>query len=132
MANNNRRRGNGWELETMHIVREVYPDAVTSRNESRARDAMKVDLCNTGDINFQCKSINGRAPYEKILEEMPDEGRLNVILHKMTVKKGSRFYTHGKYAILSIEDLMTLIKLAYGDTSVNPDQESEEESVDTR
>lgn len=109
----------------MHMVREVFPDAVTSRSESRARDALKVDLCNTGDVNFQCKSINGRAPYEKILAEMPDEGRLNVILHKMTVKKGNRFYTEGEYAILSIQDLLALLKLAYGNDTTGPDQDTE-------
>lgn len=111
----------------MHMVRKIFPDAVTSRSESRARDALKVDLCNTGEVNFQCKTIKGRAPYERILKEMPDEGRLNVILHKMTVKKGDRFYTEGEYAILSIQDLLVLLELAYGNQSngSNPEIQSE-------
>lgn len=124
MGNNNRRRGNGWELVTMHMIRKIFPEAVTSRSESRARDALKVDLCNTGDVNFQCKSINGRLAYENILRDMPTEGRLNIILHRMTKKKGTRFYTEGEYAIMSMEDLMLLLGKAYGIETTDVSSES--------
>lgn len=107
--NNNRSRGNKWELDCIAALRGIFPEAVSSRAESRARDAAKVDICYTGEFNFQCKNLSKRANYEEILAEMPDEGRINVILSKLTEKKGKRFYEKGRFVILDMSDFINIL-----------------------
>jgi len=108
MTNNNRSRGNKWELVCIQDLKPIYPQAVSSRAESRNRDAQKVDICYTEPFNFQCKTTKGKINYDEIIKSMPDDG-INIILHKQTEKKGKRFYEVGRYAILPMEELMMLI-----------------------
>ena len=107
--NNNRRRGNKWELDCIAILKELFPNAVSSRAESRMRDAAKVDICYTGEFNFQCKNLSKRVNYEEILAEMPDEGQINVILSKLTEKKGKRFYEKGRFVMLDMMDFVRIL-----------------------
>jgi len=106
---NNRRRGNKWELDCISALKGLFPKSISSRAESRARDAAKVDICNTGKFNFQCKNLSKRVNYEEVLSEMPDEGNFNVILAKLTEKKGQRFYEKGRYAILDMTDFIKIL-----------------------
>jgi hypothetical protein len=105
---NNRRRGHSWELETIHQLKEIFPRAVSSRQESRTLDAQKVDICYTDPFNFQCKVHTKKVDYPEILESMPKEG-INVILHKYAVRTKANFMTMGKYAILNYDDFINLI-----------------------
>jgi|TARA_R110002096_G_scaffold232252_5_gene422110 hypothetical protein len=112
MANRNRRAGHSWERECVKILIEFFPDVVTSRAESRNRDDQKVDLCYTGFLNVQCKTLKDRVNYVEVLSEMPDEeGQMNVIFDKKTRKtpKG-RFVTEGIYVHLKLEDFVELIR----------------------
>ena len=106
---NNRRRGHSWELETIHDLKEIFPKAVSSRQESRQRDAEKVDICFTNPFNFQCKVHTQRIDYPAILESMPKDGNTNVVLHKYAVRTKSNFITLGKYVIMNYEDFLKLI-----------------------
>jgi len=108
---NNRRRGIKWELDSIKAIKHLFPKAVSSRAESRIRDAEKVDICYTGKFNIQCKLTNARIKYDRILKEMPEEkGQINVIFHKFTRKSGKNFVPLGKYAILNLEDFIKLIE----------------------
>ena len=104
MSARNRRAGNGFELKVLKDIKDYFPDAVTSRNESRSIDAKKVDFCNTGKLNFQCKlSIN--TPGYKILDEMPDEG-INVIIHGKCQKANKNFVLKDEYVIMKYKDFL--------------------------
>ena len=112
MASRNRTAGHGWELNCIKQIKDIYPDAVSSRSESRRRDDQKVDLCYTGDFNIQCKNVATRCNYVEILESMPkEEGRINVIFEKKTRKSANgRFMEEGRYVHLNMNDFIKLIR----------------------
>jgi hypothetical protein len=107
---NNRRRGIKWELACIHAIRHLFPEAVSSRAESRNRDAQKVDICYTGDFNIQCKLANRLIKYDQILAEMPEEGKINVIFNKFTRKSGNKFLPLGTYAMLTMDDFIKMME----------------------
>lgn len=86
---NSRNKGHSFELETMHEYRKWFPKCLTSRNESRSRDAEKVDLCYTDPFNIQCKNYANFSWAKAIetIKEMPDESNYN-ILHLKITRKG--------------------------------------------
>lgn len=105
---NNRRRGHGWELETIHHLKEIFPRAVSSRQESRSRDAAKVDICYTEPFNFQCKLSTQKVDYHDILESMPNDG-INIILHKYATRSKTNFTVKGKYVIMDYDNFLNLL-----------------------
>lgn len=72
----------------------------TSRYESLKLDAEKVDLCNTGCFNIQCKAVESGINYNKILSEMPKDLNYNIILHKRDRKE---------IVVLSKSDFMDIL-----------------------
>lgn len=115
----NRSAGNSWEREVAQILREIgFPHVVTTRAESRIRDAQKVDLINRDEFkngrlpyNIQAKNVKGHIQYGKVLAEMPtDSDIINVIFHKQTVAHNGRFVTRDKFAILKMDDFLKLIQ----------------------
>lgn len=116
----NRQAGHGWELELAKFFRELgFLHVVTTRSESRARDARKIDLMNQQErvngqfvFNVQAKNMIGHVKYAKLLGEMPtEEGIINIIAHKQTIKKGTRFIGAGKYVIMQQEDFKKIIEV---------------------
>jgi len=106
---NNRRRGIRWELVCIKAIKHLFPKAVSSRAESRERDAAKVDICFTEPFNIQCKLSNKRINYDEILVSMPEEKNINVIFNKLTRKTGNKFLPLGTYAILTMEDFIKMM-----------------------
>jgi hypothetical protein len=111
---NNRRRGIRWELVCIKAIKHLFPKAVSSRAESRERDAAKVDMCYTGDFNVQCKLSNQRIPYDEILASMPEEQKINVIFNKLTRKVGKKFIPLGTYAMLPLNDFIKMMESYVG------------------
>lgn len=107
-SSRNRNAGNNLERRVMHDMQEIYPKCKTSRNESRTLDAKKVDLTDTPPFAFQIKSSATRVPYDSILEEMDTED-VKVVIHDYTEKKGTRFYSKERYAIMHYQDFLDLI-----------------------
>ena len=100
-----RTKGNGYEREKAKELRELnlFPNAVTSRAESRNTDAKKVDLCFTDPFNIQCKFVEkSRLPHD-ILAEMPDDGNYNVLFDKRSRK--------GEVVCLSKDDFYELLDM---------------------
>lgn len=109
---NNRTAGNNFERQCVIDMRGIgFGKAVTSRAESRNMDAKKVDICYTEPFYFQCKNMVGNINYEEILNEMPSEDMINIVLHKKTRKVNDRFLTTGTYAFLKYEDLLKILEL---------------------
>lgn len=108
---NNRTRGHNWERLCMKYLSELFPKIKTSRYASKMQDDLKVDLCFTGNYNFQCKLANTKIDYADILDSMPKDSNINVILHKLTKKsQKDRFIPIGEYAILELADFLELLK----------------------
>lgn len=116
----NRVAGHNWERECAKLFVKIgYPHVVTSRSENKKRDADKIDLMNTDELengllpySIQCKTLSTTAPYPKLLSEMKAlKGAVKVVLHKQTKKsEKGKFIETGRYAILPMEDFMSLIE----------------------
>lgn len=108
---NSRVAGHNWERECRTLFREsgLFPDCETSRFESKKMDDMKVDLCGTGKYYFQCKNVATRCNYAEILDQMPKDGHHNIILEKLTKRKGSRFVQIGQYVHMDLKTLISIL-----------------------
>jgi hypothetical protein len=115
----NRSAGNGWERELADLFRKLgFNHVVTTRSESRSRDAQKIDLMNKDErdngrlpYNIQAKNTTNHLKYGKVLSEMPTTPNvINVILHKQTAKVGTRFVCKDKFAILKMDDFISIVK----------------------
>lgn len=86
---NSRTKGHSYERKIVQEFKDLgYDESCTSRAESRNRDNQKVDLCNTGNINVQCKAVEKGINYHKLLSQMPkEEGRINTVFHKRDRKE---------------------------------------------
>ena len=106
MSNRNRDAGNGYELKILNRIKFLFPDILTSRNESRSMDAKKVDFCNTHPFNFQCK-LQKQTPNVEILNQMP-EGK-NVIVWGKTRRASVNMVKDGDYVIMKLDTFLDLI-----------------------
>lgn len=135
----NRTAGHNYERECAIELREIgFPHVVTSREESVARDAQKIDLMNRNEAkngrlpyNIQCKNSEQLIRYQELLvsgkvkyrnaagkkvsvhvKAMPKiEGIVNVIFHKYTVKSESgKFMPKGEFAILEKADFLEMVQ----------------------
>ena len=125
-AHRNRKAGHKFELDVRNAFRDIgYPHLVSTRSESRSRDAQKVDLINKDEringrfpFNVQCKNTTRRTEYNLLLKEMPtDKQAMNVIVHKMTSNTGKankkgQFSKLGIYAVVNFDDFLRLVESA--------------------
>jgi hypothetical protein len=110
---NSRTAGHNWERSCVNILKDIYPETVSSRSESKRRDDQKVDLMYTGIFNVQCKNVNTRVNYVEVLRSMPvEKGRINVIFEKKTKKSlnAGRFLEEGRYIHMDMNDFINLIR----------------------
>lgn len=114
----NRSAGHGFELAVVKKLKEHgFPHVVTSRSESRSRDNEGTDLINCNErvngrlpYNIQCKNVCNPLKYPAILSSMIKvPGVTNVIFHKCTKRSATNFIPVGNYAVLSMEDFLSLI-----------------------
>lgn len=124
MANRNRAVGHKWENQNVKdlaerlglvpykVGEESLAEIATCRAFSRARDNQKLDIwLKELNLEIQSKSLATGANYHKLISQMPGEG-IRAVLHQKTVKKGTRFYEEGRYAILPYDDFMQLLEWA--------------------
>ena len=98
-----RNKGHNYERKIRREFIEMgFTDCNTSRFESLKLDAEKVDLCNTGCFNIQCKAVERGINYQKLLSEMPKGEKYNVVFHKKQRKE---------IAVLSKADFYELIEM---------------------
>ena len=120
-SNRNNNAGKGFERTVMHMLRKIgFEHVVTTRSESRGRDAQGIDLMNKDELkngrlpyNIQCKNMKERVPYYQLLRDLPcDTGAINVVFHKFTEKKaGGGFHAKGHYAILDMADFLQMAEM---------------------
>lgn len=86
MAVNSRSKGAKFELWCIDKMRHLFPDAVSSRSESKRLDDAGVDICYTGNFSFQCKAVEKGLNPRRVIEAMPDDGKVNILLWKRNRK----------------------------------------------
>ncbi len=127
-TNGKRNRAAGHKLETdmVSVFKKAgYPHVITCRAGDRSRDAQGIDLMNCNELdngrfpfNVQCKSYSSSIKYWDLLGRLPRIVNVfNVVIHKFTQKKMTTtgkgiFHPVGEYAILPLEDFITLITRA--------------------
>jgi hypothetical protein len=106
-------RTKGHKFE-QRVAKEL--DTVTTRNNSRILDAKKVDV-DTHYCYIQCKSSSSSiASNLSVLKEMPTD-KPRVVFLQHTKKAEKNFMVLGEYAILPMEDFITIINILKNNTS---------------
>ena len=104
MANKNRDKGHRFERKLLKLLRPIYPKIKTSRNASLELDANGIDFVNTGSIAIQSKTLKQRPNFNNVLSKMKTK------LPKVFIYKDNKIRgKDGEYAVLRLEDLITLL-----------------------
>lgn len=104
MGNRNRTAGIRAELQIAEELRELgFDKVVSTRSESKRMDDLGVDLIQLPNPSFELpayiqvkKTLN--TPKSELVESQLDKAI--VVIHQKQIKRGSRFYTTGEYAIM--------------------------------
>lgn len=123
-----RQKGHAYERKIKNEFIEIgFSDCETSRYESKKVDDSKVDLCNTGPFNVQCKAVETLGSAHKTLKEMPTDENINLVFHKRNRK--------GEVVSMMKEDfykILEVFKKTPGFDLLNetfkPEKDGEEES----
>ncbi len=82
----------------------LYPDILTSRFASKyTDDILKTDFINSGLISIQAKCTHNQPNFHKLLKEMPDDEKYNVVIHKQD--GGSEI------AVMSLDDFFEILEI---------------------
>ncbi len=109
---NARTKGHAYEREVVRCFKSLgFSNAVSSRSESKNRDDLKVDLCYTSPFNIQCKATETAPNMHKLLDSMPQEGRLNVVYHKRN--------RQGSTVTMSQDDFEEMVKMLIDANIIN-------------
>lgn len=111
---NARAKGHTFERKLMKMFQELgWTKCRTSRNESRARDDQKVDLCHTAPFNIQAKAVEKLGSMHDILSSMPKEpDNFNIVWHKRNNK--------GSVVSMSESDFLKILNLLITNDIVKP------------
>ena len=111
MANRNRDSGNNYELYIAKVFKWILNrgNIVTSRSESRNKDAAGIDLCNTEPLQVQCK-LQKQLPDLSIFDRMKsyDDKGINLIVWGKTRRASKNMVNTGDYVILPLPDFVAL------------------------
>ena len=83
---NARKKGHSYELDIRDFFRKNgYPDAVSSRSESKNMDDKGVDLCFTGPYHVQAKAVEKLGSVHDVIARMPAD-KIRLVFHKRNRK----------------------------------------------
>ena len=82
---NPRKKGHSYELKIISELQRWFPDAVSTRSESKRLDDKGVDICYTGEFHIQCKAVEKLGSQHDILGRMPDD-KIRLVVHKRNRK----------------------------------------------
>lgn len=101
---NARRAGHDFERRLAQELRSIYPNIQTSRYGSREADDNGVDFINTGCVAIQAKRTKARPNFGEVFEHMKTNVAKVLVWKDASVRgKG------GEYAVLPLEDLLTIL-----------------------
>lgn len=110
-AKRNKTKGNSFELEVIHKLREVgYTQCVSARSQDRIADNNKIDIVDpSGDLPFnaQCKYTQNTPSYFEIRDACSDKSKPFCLAWKKATKDGSQ--SPGTIMMVPIEYFYYLI-----------------------
>lgn len=111
-ASKSKRKGNSFELEVVHKLREIgYEGCVSSRSQDKRADANKIDIVDMNEelpINIQCKYTQNLPNYFDIRDACTDKDKPYCLIWKKAGKNGEQ--SRGTVAVIPIEYFYQLIK----------------------
>lgn len=88
MSINARNKGHNYERKIMNEWKKLgWKLCKTSRYANQQLDAMKVDLVETDPFQVQCKAVEAGINYHKLLGDMPNNDKSNLVFHKRNKKE---------------------------------------------
>ena len=111
-ASKSKRKGNSFELEVVHKLREIgYEGCVSSRSQDKRADANKIDIVDMNGelpVNIQCKYTQNLPYYFDIRDACPDKDKPYCLIWKKAGKNGEQ--SRGTVAVIPIEYFYQLIE----------------------
>lgn len=115
----NRAAGHDWEKEVVALFRDrgIYPKAITTRQGSRALDALGIDAMNDSeethgimDDTVQCKNVSGGVNYHALIQDLIASGRPHpVVFHKRTSRREQNMVVQGHYCTSTLDTYVHLM-----------------------
>jgi hypothetical protein len=114
MTINSRAKGHAFERYLVKLWKSLgFNKCLTSRNESRYMDALKVDLVYTEPFYIQAKAVEKLGCVHSILASMPKKkGIYNLVWHKKSRK--------GSIVAMKEEDFIEIVKLLLDNNIIKP------------
>lgn len=110
-ASRNKKKGNNFELEIVHKLREIgYLGCVSSRSVNKIADANKIDIVDTNNelpINLQAKYTQNMPNYFDIKDACTDKTKPFCIIWKKAGKNGEQ--SRGTVAVVDIDYFYKLL-----------------------
>ncbi len=114
-ARKNKLKGNAYELEIIHKLKEIgYDGCVSSRSQDKRSDANKIDIVDLNNelpVNIQAKFTQNMPSYFDIRDSCSDKSKPFCICWKKAGKNGES--SKGQVAVIPIEyfyELLSKIK----------------------
>lgn len=110
---NNKRKGNKFELEVIHELKEIgYTDCVSSRSKDKTADANKIDIVSEQlPVNIQCKYTSNTPNYFGIRDACTDKSKPFTVIWKKTGEDGHK--SPGTIAMIPFEYFLDLISKSF-------------------
>lgn len=112
-ASKSKRKGNGFELEIVHKLRDIgYDGCVSSRSQNKAADADKIDVVDMNNelpVNIQSKYTQNMPNYFDIRDACSDKEKPFCMIWKKAGKDGAQ--SRGTVAVIPEKFFYQLLKL---------------------
>lgn len=110
-ASKSKRKGNNFELEIVHKLRDIgYEGCVSSRSQDKMADANKIDVVDMNDelpVNIQSKYTQNLPNYFDIRDACTDKSKPFCLIWKKAGKDGAD--SRGTVAVIPVEYFYQLI-----------------------
>lgn len=111
-AKRSKQKGNGFELEIIHKLRDIgYTGCVSSRSQNKAADANKIDVVDMNNelpVNIQSKYTQNIPNYFDIRDACTDKTKPFCMIWKKAGKDGAQ--SRGTVAVIPVEYFYELLR----------------------
>lgn len=111
-AKRSKQKGNGFELEIVHKLRDIgYTGCVSSRSQNKAADANKIDVVDMNNelpVNIQSKYTQNMPNYFDIRDACTDKTKPFCMIWKKAGKDGAQ--SRGTVAVIPVEYFYELLR----------------------
>lgn len=111
LGQQNKRKGNNFELQVVKALKEIGYNTVTARSESKSKDNNKIDIIDLDDIlptNIQTKYTTNCPSYFTIRNQCTDKSKPFTVIWKKSITGEN---SPGTIAMIEVDFFYELLKL---------------------